>query len=42
MARISPSEKVPKQMQDIFHAIVALTDTVCTTHLDEEYPYNAI
>ena len=37
MARISTSEKVPKQMQDTFNAIVALTDTVCTAHLDEEY-----
>src|SRR5438094_4232252 len=41
MARISPSEKVPKQMQDIFNAIVARTDTVCTTHLDEEYAHLA-
>jgi len=41
MARISPSEKVPKQMQDIFNAIVALTETVCTTHLDEEYAHLA-
>ena len=37
MARIRTSEKVPKQMQDTFNAIVALTDTVCTAHLDEEY-----
>ncbi len=37
MARISTSEKVPKQMQDTFNAIVALTDTCCTAHLDEEY-----
>ena len=41
MARISPSEKVPKQMQDIFHAIVARTEMVCTTHLDEEYAHLA-
>jgi hypothetical protein len=37
MARISKSEKVPKQMQDTFNAIVALTDAVCTAHLDGEY-----
>jgi hypothetical protein len=37
MARISKSEKVPKPMQNIFNAIVALTDTFCATHLDEEY-----
>src|SRR6266581_1745294 len=37
MARISTSEKVPKQMQDTFNAIVALTETCCTAHLDEEY-----
>jgi len=36
MATISTSEKVPKQMQDTFNAIVALTDTVCTAHLDQE------
>ena len=41
MARISTSEKVPKQMQDTFNAIVALTDTVCTTHLDEDYAHLA-
>ena len=37
MARISKSAKVPKQMQDTFNAIVALTDTFCTAYLDEEY-----
>jgi hypothetical protein len=37
MARISKPEKVPKQMQATFNAIVALTDPVCTAHLDEEY-----
>jgi len=37
MARVSTSEKVPKQMQDTFNAIVALTGTVCAAHLDEEY-----
>ncbi len=41
MARISTSEKVPKQMQDTFNAIVALTDTVCTAHLDQEYAHLA-
>ena len=30
MARISKSEKVPKQLQDTFNAIVALTETCCT------------
>ena len=37
MVRISTSEKVPKQMQEIFNEIVALTDKYCTAHLDEEY-----
>src|SRR5215468_11698275 len=37
MVSISTSEKVPKRMQDTFNAIVALTDTVCTAHLDGEY-----
>jgi hypothetical protein len=37
MARSSKSEKVPKQMQDTFNEIVALTDKVCADHLDEEY-----
>jgi hypothetical protein len=41
MARISTSEKVPKEMQDTFNAIVALTDTVCTAHLDQEYAHLA-
>src|SRR5256885_14769352 len=41
MARISTSEKEPKQMQDTFNAIVALTDTFCTAHLDEEYAHLA-
>lgn len=37
MARVSPSEKVPKQMQATFDAIVALTDTFCEKHLNDEY-----
>lgn len=37
MARTSTSAKVPKQMQDTYNAIVALTDAVCTAHLDDEY-----
>lgn len=37
MVRISKSEKVPKPLQNIFNEIVALTDTFCATHLDEEY-----
>ena len=41
MAGISKSEKVPKHMQDTFNAIVALTDTFCKAHLDEEYAHLA-
>ncbi len=41
MARISKSEKVPKQMQDTFNAIVALADTVCAARPDEEYAHLA-
>jgi hypothetical protein len=37
MVRASKSEKVPKKMQAKFDAIVALTDTFCKEHLDEEY-----
>jgi hypothetical protein len=37
MPKITKSEKVPKDMQDKFDAIVALTDPVCKEHLDEEY-----
>jgi Domain of unknown function (DUF6398) len=37
MARTSKSEKVRKQMQETFTAIVALTDAFCAAHLDEEY-----
>ena len=37
MTKISQSEKVPKQMQGIFDAIVTLTDIFCKTNLDEEY-----
>jgi len=41
MARISKSAKVPKHMQDTFNALVALTDTFCKAHLDEEYAHLA-
>jgi hypothetical protein len=39
MARINrnKSERVPKQMQPTFDAIVALTDSFCDKHLNEEY-----
>lgn len=37
MGRINKSEKVPKQMQSIFDAIVKLTDKVCKEHLNDEY-----
>jgi hypothetical protein len=37
MPKITKSEKVPKDMQGTFDAIVALTDSVCKEHLDEEY-----
>jgi hypothetical protein len=37
MAPITKSERVPKPMQATFDAIVALTDTFCREHLDEEY-----
>jgi len=37
MAPITKSERVPKPMQEKFDAIVALTDTFCRGHLDEEY-----
>jgi hypothetical protein len=30
-------EKVPKKMQAVYDAIVALTDKVCQEHLTEEY-----
>jgi len=30
-------EKVPKKMQGVYEAIVALTDKVCREHLTEEY-----
>jgi hypothetical protein len=37
MPQVMKSEKVPKNMQEKFDAIVALTDQVCNEHLDEEY-----
>ena len=37
MATTSKSERVPKPMQATFDAIVALTDSFCRAHLDEEY-----
>lgn len=42
MARISQkSERVPRQMQPTFDAIVLLTDQVCKEHLNEEYAHLA-
>jgi hypothetical protein len=37
MPHVTKSEKVPKEMQATFDAIVALTDKVCQEHLDAEY-----
>ena len=37
MAKVSRSEKVPKQMQQAFDVIVAHTDGFCNAHLNEEY-----
>ncbi len=37
MARVSPSTKIPKQMQSTFDAIVVLTDTFSEEHLNDEY-----
>ncbi len=37
MAKTTKSEKVPKNMQDIFDAIVALTDEFSEHHLNNEY-----
>src|SRR5262245_24693040 len=37
MAPITKSERVPKPMEATFNNIVALTDTFCRAHLDEEY-----
>ena len=37
MSTASNSERVPKQMQNIFDSIVALTDEFCKEHLNEEY-----
>jgi hypothetical protein len=37
VARLSSTEKVPKQLQPIYDQIVAITDTFCRTHLNEEY-----
>ncbi len=33
----SSQEAVPKQMQPVYDAIVALTDQFCRQHLDDEY-----
>lgn len=41
MVRIHKSEKIPKQMQATFDAIVALTDEFCREHLNEEYAHLA-
>ncbi len=37
MAKVKKSEKVPKNMQDHFDAIVALTDECSKRHLNDEY-----
>lgn len=37
MAKISKSEKVPKDMRSIFEGIVELTDKFCKDYLNEEY-----
>jgi len=37
MPKISKSEKVPKQMQSIFHAITELTDKFSKEYLSDEY-----
>ena len=37
MAKISKSERVPKKIKSRFDEIVALTDSFCKEHLDEEY-----
>lgn len=37
MAKISKSEKVPKQMQSKFDSIVTLTDKYCKEFLNDEY-----
>jgi len=37
MPTTKKSEKVPREMQATFDAIVALTDEVCQKHLDQEY-----
>jgi len=37
MAKVSKSEKVPKNMQSKFDSIVALTDKFCKERLNEEY-----
>ena len=37
MAKVTKSEKVPKNMQGVFEAIVALTDEFSKNHLNSEY-----
>ncbi len=37
MAKINKSEQVPKNMQDVFDTIVALTDNFSHQHLNDEY-----
>ena len=37
MARVSKSEKVPRQMQATFDVIVSHIDEFCNAHLNEEY-----
>ena len=37
MPKVTKSEKVPKDMQEIFTAVVVLTDEFCKHHLNDEY-----
>ena len=42
MRRTQNPERVPKQMRPILESIVALTDEICTTYLDDEYAQLAV
>lgn len=41
MAMMDKSEKVPKQIQPVFDAVVVLTDAFCKEYLNEEYRHLA-
>ena len=41
MAMMGKSEKVPKQMQPVYDAVVVLTDAFCKEYLNEEYRHLA-